>query len=42
MGACSSDFFRRNKRKRNLLRARALQQRLLGRRGARASNSDGQ
>src|SRR6266508_733834 len=42
-GACSSDFFRdRNQRKRNLLRARALQQRLLGRRrGACAANSDG-
>src|SRR6266511_1749022 len=42
-GACSSDVFRdRNQRKRNLLHARALQQRLLGRRrGACAANSDG-
>ena len=41
MGACSSDFFRRNQRKRNLLRARALQQRLGRRRGAGAANRDG-
>src|SRR5207249_2881073 len=42
-GACSSDFFLdRNQRKKNLLRARALQQRRLGRRrGACAANSDG-
>src|SRR5207244_3792791 len=42
-GACSSDvFLDRNQRKKNLLRARALQQRRLGRRrGACAAGCDG-